>query len=130
VQICFDINWYDTWQRLKRKGVKIVFFPSAYPAAQQLSALALVNRFYIVSSAAPTGLAHSLLPVLFRIDGEHDAFQSGCGQPERTVARYSFVCCSGESLFFRAAGRPKGSPEEVESQAYIGEEKAACRNIE
>jgi beta-ureidopropionase len=51
VQICFDINWYDTWQRLKRKGAKIVFFPSAYPAAQQLSALALVNQFYIVSSA-------------------------------------------------------------------------------
>jgi beta-ureidopropionase len=51
VQICFDINWYDTWQRLKRKGAKIVFFPSAYPAAQQLAALALVNQFYVVSSA-------------------------------------------------------------------------------
>jgi predicted amidohydrolase len=51
IQICFDINWYETWQRLKRKGAKIVFFPSAYPAAQQLSALALVNQFYIVSSA-------------------------------------------------------------------------------
>lgn len=52
VQICFDINWYENWQRLKSKGAKIVFFPSAYPAAQQLSALALVNQFYIVSSPA------------------------------------------------------------------------------
>lgn len=52
VQICFDINWYENWQRLKRKGARIVFFPSAYPAAQQLSALALVNQFYIVSSPA------------------------------------------------------------------------------
>jgi beta-ureidopropionase len=50
VQICFDINWYENWQSLKRKGAKIVFFPSAYPAAQQLSALALVNQLYIVSS--------------------------------------------------------------------------------
>jgi len=51
VQICFDINWWDNWKRLRRKGAKIVFFPSAYPAARQLSALALMNQCYIVSSA-------------------------------------------------------------------------------
>jgi beta-ureidopropionase len=51
VQICFDINWWDNWKRLKQKGAKIVFFPSAYPAARQLSALALMNQFYVVSSA-------------------------------------------------------------------------------
>ena len=51
IQICFDINWWDNWKRLKQKGAKIVFFPSAYPAARQLSALALMNQFYIVSSA-------------------------------------------------------------------------------
>lgn len=51
VQICFDINWWDTWKRLKQQGAKIVFFPSAYPAARQLSALALMNQYYVVSSA-------------------------------------------------------------------------------
>jgi beta-ureidopropionase len=51
IQICFDINWWDVWKRLKQQGAKIVFFPSAYPAARQLSALALMNQYYVVSSA-------------------------------------------------------------------------------
>jgi len=51
IQICFDVNWWDTWKLLKQRGAKIVFFPSAYPAARQLSALALMNQYYIVSSA-------------------------------------------------------------------------------
>lgn len=50
VQICFDVNWWDTWKRLKEKGAQIVFFPSAYPAARQISALALMNQYYVVSS--------------------------------------------------------------------------------
>ena len=44
------MNWWDSWKRLKQSGAKIVFFPSAYPAATQLAALALTNQFYIVSS--------------------------------------------------------------------------------
>jgi beta-ureidopropionase len=51
LQICFDVNWWDEWERLKQKGARIVFFPSAYPAARQLSALALMNQYYVVSSA-------------------------------------------------------------------------------
>ena len=51
IQICFDVNWWDNWKRLKEKGAKIVFFPAAYPAATQLSALALTNQFFVVSSA-------------------------------------------------------------------------------
>lgn len=50
VQICFDVNWWDVWKRLKQKGAKIVFFPSAFPAARQISALALMNQYYVVSS--------------------------------------------------------------------------------
>jgi predicted amidohydrolase len=50
IQICFDINWWDNWKRLKAKGAQIVFFPSAFPAAHQLSALALMNQFFVVSS--------------------------------------------------------------------------------
>src|SRR5439155_20170752 len=51
IQICFDVNWWEMWKRLKQKGAKIVFFPSAYPAARQLSALALMNQYYVVSSS-------------------------------------------------------------------------------
>ncbi len=50
IQICFDVNWWDDWKRLKEKGARIVFFPAAYPAAQQLSAIALMNEFFVVSS--------------------------------------------------------------------------------
>jgi len=51
IQICFDVNWWDEWEKLKQKGAEIVFFPAAYPAARQLSAIALTNQFYVVSSA-------------------------------------------------------------------------------
>jgi beta-ureidopropionase len=51
IQICFDVNWPQTWRRLRQKGAEIVFFPSAYPAAKHLSLLARSNEYYIVSSA-------------------------------------------------------------------------------
>jgi predicted amidohydrolase len=51
IQICFDVNWWNSWSRLKQKGAKIVFFPSAYPAARQIAALALANQFFVVTSA-------------------------------------------------------------------------------
>jgi predicted amidohydrolase len=50
IQICFDVNWWDEWRRLREKGVRIVFFPAAYPAARQISAIALANEFFVVSS--------------------------------------------------------------------------------
>jgi beta-ureidopropionase len=50
IQICFDVNWWANWRRLKEKGARIVFFPAAYPAARQLSAIALESEFFIVSS--------------------------------------------------------------------------------
>lgn len=50
ILICFDVNWREQWQRLKQQGAQIIFWPSAYPAARQLPALALSNEIYIVSS--------------------------------------------------------------------------------
>jgi beta-ureidopropionase len=50
ILICFDVNWRDGWQHLKQNGAQIIFWPSAYPAARQLPALALSNEIYIVSS--------------------------------------------------------------------------------
>jgi beta-ureidopropionase len=50
IQICFDVNWHSQWRRLKEKGAKIIFFPSAYPAARQLKTLAWLNQCFVVSS--------------------------------------------------------------------------------
>lgn len=74
VQICFDVNWWDSWKRLKAKGAKMVFFPAAYPAAQQVSALALMNQFFVVSSS------RSRLSRVYDITGEVIA-ASGHFQP-------------------------------------------------
>jgi len=58
IQICFDVNWREEWQRLKDQGAQIIFWPSAYPAASQLPALALSNEVYVVSStnAGPSSI--------------------------------------------------------------------------
>ena len=51
VQICYDVNWPEDWKRLKEKGAEVVFFAAAYPAHLQLTTLAQVNQYYVVSSA-------------------------------------------------------------------------------
>jgi beta-ureidopropionase len=50
IQICFDVNWHEQWQRLKEKGAQIVFFPAAYPAARHLAAHAWRHQYFVVSS--------------------------------------------------------------------------------
>ena len=50
LQICFDVNWRDEWRKLKEHGAQLVIWPSAYPAAMQLPALALTNEYFIISS--------------------------------------------------------------------------------
>jgi beta-ureidopropionase len=50
IQICFDVNWRDGWTRLKQKGARIIFWPSAYAAAHQMPTLAFLNQCYVVTS--------------------------------------------------------------------------------
>lgn len=50
IRICFDINWRDAWECLKAKGAQIIFWPSAYPAPRQLSALAWMHEVFVVSA--------------------------------------------------------------------------------
>ena len=61
IQICFDVNWHEQWRRLKEKGAEIIFFPSAYPAARQLSAHAWLNQCFVVS--ATKGRAASIYDI-------------------------------------------------------------------
>jgi beta-ureidopropionase len=50
IQICFDVNWRESWTRLKQKGAQILFWPSAYPAARQLPSVAWQNKVFVVTS--------------------------------------------------------------------------------
>jgi predicted amidohydrolase len=50
IQICFDVNWREGWTRLKQKGARIIFWPSAYAAAHQMPALAFLHQCFVVTS--------------------------------------------------------------------------------
>lgn len=50
MQICFDINWPETWAELKRKGAEVVFWSSAYDGGKHLSIHAWNNAYYVVSA--------------------------------------------------------------------------------
>ena len=50
VQICYDINWNDTWKALRQQGAEIIFWPSAFAAGQTLNARAWQNKVVVVSS--------------------------------------------------------------------------------
>ncbi|MEP7110465.1 MAG: carbon-nitrogen hydrolase family protein [Ferruginibacter sp.] len=49
MQICYDANWADGWDNLKKKGADIVLFPSAFPGGRMLNYYALQNGYYIIS---------------------------------------------------------------------------------
>lgn len=50
VQICFDLEWLEGWQRLRKSGVEIVFWPSAFGGGRKLNMLACLNQYCVVSS--------------------------------------------------------------------------------
>jgi hypothetical protein len=49
-QICFDIEWTESWQKLRQAGAEIVFWPSAYPGGSMVNAKAWQNKYCVVSS--------------------------------------------------------------------------------
>lgn len=50
MQICYDANWVDGWDNLKKQGANIILFPSAFPGGKILNHYALENSCYIISS--------------------------------------------------------------------------------
>ena len=50
MQICYDANWTDGWDNLKKKGADIVLFSSQFPGGRMLNYYALRNSYYIISS--------------------------------------------------------------------------------
>jgi predicted amidohydrolase len=50
MQICYDANWSDGWDSLKKKGAEIILFSSAFPGGRMLNYYAWRNNCYIISS--------------------------------------------------------------------------------
>lgn len=50
IQICYDLNWEDSWKMLRDQGAKIIFWPSQFDGGQHLNIKALLNRCIVVSS--------------------------------------------------------------------------------
>jgi predicted amidohydrolase len=48
--ICYDANWVDVWDNLKKQGAEVILFSSAYPGGRMLNHYALRNSSYIISS--------------------------------------------------------------------------------
>ncbi len=49
IQICYDVNWYENWDRLARAGAEMVFWPSAFGGGKMLNSLAWMNKYYVVT---------------------------------------------------------------------------------
>ncbi len=49
-QICFDIEWVDSWRKLSEAGAEIVFWPSAFAGGLMVNTKAWQNRYCVVSS--------------------------------------------------------------------------------
>lgn len=52
IQICFDVQWRDGWQKLHDKGAEIVFWPSAFGGGKMINTMAWLNKYCVVSSTA------------------------------------------------------------------------------
>jgi len=50
LQICFDIQWDDGWDALRRAGAEIIFWPSAFAGGAMVNTRAWQNRCVVVSS--------------------------------------------------------------------------------
>ncbi len=50
IQICFDIEWKDGWEALKKKDPDIIFWPSAFPGRTLIQTKAWECSAYTVSS--------------------------------------------------------------------------------
>ncbi|MHC4559777.1 MAG: carbon-nitrogen hydrolase family protein [Planctomycetota bacterium] len=49
-QICFDIEWYDGWQNLRKADAEMVFWPSAFAGGSVVNTKAWQNKYVVVSS--------------------------------------------------------------------------------
>ncbi len=73
MQICFDINWSESWAELKRRGAEIVFWSSAYDGGKHLSAHAWDQHYYVVSSVKTRhARIIDIMGEVLAMTGDHD----------------------------------------------------------
>jgi predicted amidohydrolase len=50
IQICYDINFEDSWKMFRDQGVKIIFWCSAFDGGRQIGMKALQNKCFLATS--------------------------------------------------------------------------------
>lgn len=50
VQICYDVNFPEGWQRLQEKGAELVLFPTQSPQLTRPAMYAAIHQYWVVSS--------------------------------------------------------------------------------
>ena len=50
IQICYDIGFPENWELLRRKGARLVLWPSAYDGGFPLWAYAYIHHYYVMTS--------------------------------------------------------------------------------
>ena len=50
IQICYDINWDDGWQMLKKQGAKIIFWCSAFDGGKMVNTKAWQHKYIVATS--------------------------------------------------------------------------------
>ena len=50
IQICYDVNFPEGWQRLKEKGAELVLFPTQSPQLTRPAMYAAIHDYWVVSS--------------------------------------------------------------------------------
>jgi beta-ureidopropionase len=50
IQICYDINWDDGWQMLRKQGAKIIFWCSAFDGGKMVNTKAWEHKCIVASS--------------------------------------------------------------------------------
>ena len=50
LQICFDIEWDQSWAHLRKMGAEIVFWPSAFAGGQMVNSKAWRHKYVVASS--------------------------------------------------------------------------------
>ncbi|NND08697.1 MAG: carbon-nitrogen hydrolase family protein [Saprospiraceae bacterium] len=50
IQICFDVEWDESWKNLRAAGAEMVFWPSAFAGGQILNSKAWRHKYVVVSS--------------------------------------------------------------------------------
>ncbi len=106
IQICFDIGFSESWQKLYEKGARIVFWPSAYNGGFPLQVYAYLHHYYVISSVRSD--KSRIIDPLGRILAETDSHVNMICRDINTdyiVAHYDFNYSIPDRIMKKYPGR-------------------------